>query len=177
MQAVACRASESRMAAPTNPRRHFEEYATLEYLLLGDFRAAVEETEDETSHRWLIAVVDALLEALPRKSEVTRTAAGIEVPVERSRRKGAKSDGDQSPPPSGQPVAAVVSLESLCGEQVELLKMLRELREQIADARAFLSQPSAYLPRMIAWMDRIGDHNQRIAAVLKPHLEADQEVA
>jgi hypothetical protein len=177
MQAVACRASESRMAAPTNPKRHFEEYTTLEYLLLGDFRAAVEETEDETSHRWLIAVVDALLEALPRKSEVTRIAAAIEVPAEPPRRKGSKSAGESCANVASPPIAIGVVVESLCGEQVELLKMLQDLREQIADAQAFLSQQSAYLPQMIAWMDRIGDHNQRTAALLKPHLEADQEVA
>lgn len=165
------------MAAPTNPKRHFEEYTTLEYLLLGDFRAAVEETEDETSHRWLVAVVDALLEALPRKSEVTRIAASIEVPAEPPRRKGSKGAGENGPPEAAPPVTTRVMIEALCGEQIELLKMLQDLREQIADAQAFLSERSAYFPRMIAWMDRIGDHNRRTVALLKPHLEADQELA
>ncbi|MCC7423444.1 MAG: hypothetical protein IT428_24475 [Planctomycetaceae bacterium] len=165
------------MAAPTNPKRHFEEYATLEYLLLGDLRAAVEETEDETSHRWLLAVVDALLEALPRKSEATRIAAAIEIPPERLRRKGSKGPRNEKPEAmGGQSASNPAELEPLCREQAELLKILQDLRGQIADAPLFLSQRSAYLPQMIAWMDRIGEHNQRTAAVLKPHLEADQEL-
>jgi len=41
--------------------------ASLEYILLGDLRDVLEEPFDEVTQKWLKAVVDALLELLPRE--------------------------------------------------------------------------------------------------------------
>ena len=43
-----------------------EECAVFEYILLGDLRDLLEEPADETACKWLLAVLDALLQALPR---------------------------------------------------------------------------------------------------------------
>jgi hypothetical protein len=43
------------------------EYAALEYILLGDLRDLLEEPADEQTRKWLSAVLDALLDTLPRE--------------------------------------------------------------------------------------------------------------
>lgn len=44
-----------------------EDYIALEYILLGDLRDLIEEQADQYTRHWLVAVLDALLEALPRQ--------------------------------------------------------------------------------------------------------------
>mgnify|MGYP007073210910 CR=1 FL=1 len=48
-------------------RPQLEEYASLEFILLGDLRDLLEEPSDELTCKWLRAVLDALLDTLPRK--------------------------------------------------------------------------------------------------------------
>ncbi len=44
-----------------------EDYTALEYILLGDLRDLLEERADKFTRNWLVAVLDALLETLPRQ--------------------------------------------------------------------------------------------------------------
>ena len=44
-----------------------EDYTALEYILLGDLRDLLEEPADQFTRSWLIAVLDALLDTLPRQ--------------------------------------------------------------------------------------------------------------
>jgi hypothetical protein len=55
-----------------NPRdaRLLEQYSSLEYILLGDLRDILEEPADDESRKWLLAVLDALLETLPREFDL-----------------------------------------------------------------------------------------------------------
>ena len=54
------------MAIVTDPTdRLLGRCISLEYLLLGDLRDLLEEPEDEETCRWLLAVLDALLDMLP----------------------------------------------------------------------------------------------------------------
>jgi hypothetical protein len=50
--------------------RLLEHYTSLEYILLGDLRDLLEETADEESRRWLLAVLDALLDTLPHEFDL-----------------------------------------------------------------------------------------------------------
>jgi hypothetical protein len=50
--------------------RLLEHYSSLEYILLGDLRDVLEERPDAESRRWLIAVLDALLDTLPREFDL-----------------------------------------------------------------------------------------------------------
>ncbi len=43
-----------------------DDVSTLEYILLGDLRDILEESLDETNAKWLAAVIDALIETMPR---------------------------------------------------------------------------------------------------------------
>lgn len=147
------------MAAPTNFRRLFEESATLEYLLLGDFRAVVEEIDDESSHRWLVAVMRELLTALPRKLEAMRSAGTIR--TRPPRKAGA------APPPS-----ANGEMESLCVEQGRLLDALQELLTQVCEVDAFHRTRQEVAPKLIAWMEQTGEHNRRAAVILQPLFDA-----
>jgi hypothetical protein len=47
-----------------------EQYSSLEYILLGDLRDVLEEQSDPDSRRWLIAILDALLDTLPREFDL-----------------------------------------------------------------------------------------------------------
>ncbi|HEY3968675.1 MAG TPA: hypothetical protein VGM05_29270 [Planctomycetaceae bacterium] len=47
-----------------------DHYSSLEYILLGDLRDVLEERPDAESRRWLVAVLDALLETLPREFDL-----------------------------------------------------------------------------------------------------------
>ncbi len=47
-----------------------EQYTSLEFILLGDLRDLLEEPVDKYTHRWLRAVLDVLLDTLPRQWEL-----------------------------------------------------------------------------------------------------------
>lgn len=56
--------------------RLLEEYVALEYILLGDLRDVLEEPADEESRKWLVAILDALLDAMPREYELKCRGGG-----------------------------------------------------------------------------------------------------
>lgn len=47
-----------------------DRYSTLEYILLGDLRDLLEERPDAENRRWLMSVLDVLLETLPREFDL-----------------------------------------------------------------------------------------------------------
>ena len=50
--------------------RLLEQYTSLEYILLGDLRDVLDEVPSAESRRWLIAILDALLDMLPREFDL-----------------------------------------------------------------------------------------------------------
>ena len=48
-------------------KRPLVDMAALEYILLGDLRDLLEEAPDEQTSKWLVAVLDTLLDTLPRE--------------------------------------------------------------------------------------------------------------
>jgi hypothetical protein len=50
--------------------RSLDQYSSLEYILLGDLRDVLEEPADRESRRWLVAILDALLETLPKEFDL-----------------------------------------------------------------------------------------------------------
>jgi hypothetical protein len=50
--------------------RLLERYTSLEYILLGDLRDLLEEAPDEDGRKWLLAVLDALLDTLPHEFDL-----------------------------------------------------------------------------------------------------------
>lgn len=47
-----------------------ERYSTLEYILLGDLRDVLEEPADAENRKWLLAILDTLLETLPHEFDL-----------------------------------------------------------------------------------------------------------
>ncbi len=56
--------------------RPLKDYAVLEYLLLGDLRDLLEEGVNAQNSRWIVAVLDGLLEALPNAFRI-KTEGGF----------------------------------------------------------------------------------------------------
>lgn len=50
--------------------RMLEQYSSLEYILLGDLRDLLDEPIDRENRRWLIALLDALIDTLPREFDL-----------------------------------------------------------------------------------------------------------
>lgn len=50
--------------------RMLEQYSSLEYILLGDLRDLLEEPIDRENRKWLLAVLDALVDTLPREFDL-----------------------------------------------------------------------------------------------------------
>ena len=69
------------MTEPHQPDNSLADYMALEYILLGDLRDLLEESKtDEQTSRWIAAVLDALLEAMPREMEL-KSEGGYLQPV------------------------------------------------------------------------------------------------
>ncbi len=65
----------------TQPDSSLADFVALEYILLGDLRDLLEEPQpDEQTVHWIGAVLDALLEALPREMEL-KSEGGYLQPV------------------------------------------------------------------------------------------------
>jgi hypothetical protein len=63
------------------PDNSLADYMALEYILLGDLRDLLEESKsDEQTTRWIVAVLDALLDAMPREMEL-KSEGGYLQPV------------------------------------------------------------------------------------------------
>lgn len=89
------------------------DYIALEYILLGDLRDLLDEAEaDEQTTRWIIAVLDALLDALPHEMEL-KSEGGYLQPVL-----------EQFPNWAGQ-------IGELASEKEYLFQKLYELRVQV----------------------------------------------
>lgn len=54
---------------PRRPSREsrIQQCTTLEYILLGDLRDLLEEPDDATTHHWMMTVLDALLDTVPKE--------------------------------------------------------------------------------------------------------------
>ena len=96
-----------------------EEYAALEYILLGDLRDLLLELPDDVTCRWLLAVLDTLLETLPREFDLKQ-------------RDGYLLEVLESYPNWS---SAVDRLEN---DHYRLFANLKELRDQIARQKSFV---------------------------------------
>lgn len=47
-----------------------------QYLLLGDLRDLLEETQDETNRKWLLAILDVMVQLMPRERHLHDEAGG-----------------------------------------------------------------------------------------------------
>lgn len=148
-------------------RRRFDEYATLEYLLTGDLRAALDDAPCEETRRWLGGVVASLIESLPHKLEITLELDAVLV----------SSGGDESQRPLFGDLHAV---------QRELLASLEEVHRLIVEVEGV--GPSSKAPpaaasgtspeadgdvsrRLHEWLEELADHNRSLVEAARMLLE------
>jgi len=117
-------------------------YSRLEYLLLGDLRAILDEPNETRDRRWLLAVLDSLLETIPREFELREEGGYMSELLEL------------------QPYLSDVAA-SLFSEHDRIFDMLSDLRQRVnqnLNATALEDQLTAELRD---WMLLLMKHNRR----------------
>jgi hypothetical protein len=64
----------SRLRFDASMSARLEDYTALEFILLGDLRDLLEEPADAYTPRWLNAILDALLDTLPREIAIKESS-------------------------------------------------------------------------------------------------------
>jgi hypothetical protein len=114
----------------------------LEYLLIGDLRDLLEETPDNETRRWLLAVLEELLDLLPNEFEYEDQGGYLADVCEQN--------------PNWSNV-----VERLHREHEGLYFSLLELRNRIADADSFEFVADEVKPKLARWIDTAQRHRER----------------
>lgn len=128
--------------------RVLHEYSALEYILLGDLCDLLDEPADEQNCRWMLAVLDALLDTLPREfdleeedgylSEVLEHYPSWEREVERLRREHESL------------FARLKTLRNTIVRQASFSRIARQVRRELRD-----------------WIDLLTEHHRRETRLLQ----------
>lgn len=121
--------------------RTLEDYAAFEYILLGDLGDLLEEPADKHTRRWLIAVLDALVDTLPREFQLKASSGYLSEVL------------DEYP-------SWYRHVENLRAEHEELYANLRELREQIVLQEDFNEVAERVRYDLRDWMARLTAHHR-----------------
>lgn len=116
-----------------------EDYAALEYILLGDLRDLLEEPADAVTRRWLLAVIDMLLNTLPRKAALQAEDGYMFEVLE------------QYPNWSDQ-------VDELRREKQAVFAKLRHLRDRLNEKVPFEAVASEVRTSLRDWMARLTAH-------------------
>lgn len=110
-----------------------QRYSTFEYILLGDLRDLLEEPADEFTGKWLLAVLDSLVQTLPVSLELQELDGYLSPVTERY--------------PSWSP-----QVENLHRRQAALFEKLRLLRDRIASNDSFDNEAAVVRRELREWM-------------------------
>lgn len=130
------------------------EYAALEYILLGDLRDLLEEPADKETCRWLLAVLDALLDTLPREMELQEQGGYMEEVLE------------QYPNWSDQ-------VDDLQHEKRALYTKLRQLRDGISRERRFSKIAEEVRTGLRDWMSSLVAHHRHERRIVQTAFNLD----
>lgn len=130
------------------------DYAALQYILLGDLRDVLEEPPNTETRRWLTAILDALLDTLPRAMELQEQEGYLTEVLE------------QYPSWHSQ-------VDDLHDEQQVLYTKLYELRKRV-DGRATFSRIAEELRHDLRdWMNRLVAHHRHERRILQTAFNLD----
>lgn len=125
-----------------SPFCQLADYAALEYILLGDLRDLLDDVHDEQNRYWLIAVLDALLDTLPREFGLKEEDGYLSDVVE------------SCPNWSGE-------VDRLKAEHDILFRKLRQLRNRV-DTRLPLDSIAGEVRNDLRdWIERLVAHNRQ----------------
>jgi len=131
-----------------------EEYETLEYILLGDLRDLLEEPPDETTCRWMRQVTGALLETLPRESELKREGGYLAEVLE------------EYPNWSSQ-------VSQLQSEKQAIFEKLRQLRDRLERQAPFGMIAEEIRRDLRDWMTRLQAHHRHERRIVQTAFNLD----
>lgn len=124
--------------------------STLEYILLGDLRDVLEEPFSKETRKWMLALLDALLDTIPREFRIRESGGYLEEVIEEF--------------PSWTP-----QVEKLRSEHDTLEETLQSLRDRLIDDEVFQRQLLVQQIReeLKEWMHFLIAHNRHEARILQ----------
>lgn len=142
---------------PSNYRRDsrlLEDCMALEYILLGDLRDLLEESADEHTQPWLVAVLDALLDALPRELHLKANDGYLREVL------------DEYP-------SWYRHVESLRREHEDLYRNLRQLRGGIAQRATYEDVADRVRSDLRDWMNCLVAHHRHETRLIQTALNLE----
>ena len=140
---------------PNTPDEHaLRRYTELEYILIGDLRDLLEEPIDEENSRWLLAVLDSLLETLPVDFELKESGGYLQDVLD------AYPNWD-------------THVANLRSEHEPMCRRLCELREAVAQQRSVRSVADELRVQLRDWMQTLIAHNRHEARLLQTALNLE----
>ena len=132
----------------TSPANRLEAYTALEYILLGDLRDVLEEPADRYTRGWLVAVLDALLDTLPREMAIKEASGYLnEVLAEY---------------PSWYR-----QVEDLQNEERLLFLSLQALRDRLETSESYAYAADRVKAALRQWMTRLTAHHRHETRILQ----------
>lgn len=129
------------LSRPAPPRDAYARYSVLEYLLIGDLRDLLEESPDNETRRWLLAVLEELLDLLPNEFEFEDQGGYLADVCE------------QNPNLSN-------TAERLHREHENLYFSLLELRNRISSEQSFDFIADEVKPKLSRWIEAVQRHRE-----------------
>jgi hypothetical protein len=117
-------------------------FSRLEYLLLGDLRAVLDEADEVRDNRWLLAILDQLVETLPRQFELREEGGYMCELLDR------------------QPFLAG-AIDVLHAEHTRIFKLLADLRSRVANSTQAVALADQIKMELRDWMQFLTHHNRR----------------
>jgi hypothetical protein len=123
------------------PSHLLQDFAALEYILLGDLRDLLEDPADETTSKWLLVVLDALLDTLPREFALREAGGYLSEVLE------------QFPNWADQ-------VDQLHREQSALYEKLGQLRRQVSADNSYSELADGLRSDLRDWMQSFVAHHR-----------------
>jgi hypothetical protein len=125
-----------------------EDYTALEYILLGDLRDLLEEPADQFTRSWLVAVLDALLDTLPREMALKESSGYLSEVL------------DEYP-------SWYRHVEDLQNEQRLLVLSLQALRDRLDTSGPYERDAVRVNSTVRHWMNRLVAHRRHETRLLQ----------
>ena len=129
-------------------------HAALEHLLLGDLRELLEEPPDRQNRRWLLVILDGLLETLPREFLLKEEGGYLAEVL------------DEYPSWSPQ-------VEQLRRQHGDLYVTLDRLRQRLSSNRPFREVADEVRSELRDWMNCLIAHNRHENRILQTAINLD----
>ncbi len=130
------------LSRPAPPSDAYARYSGLEYLLIGDLRDLLEESPDNETRRWLLAILEELLDLLPNEFEYEDQGGYLAEVCE------------QNPNWSNM-------VERLHRQHESLYFNLLELRNRISSEQSFDFIADEVKPKLARWIAAAQRHRDR----------------